>query len=39
MPSIKVKIDGNNMNMVNSKSEDGKLCNSPKGALRMLLAY
>ena len=32
MPSMKVKIDGNNMNVLNSNSEDEKLCNCPKNA-------
>ena len=30
MPSIKTKIDGNNINVLNSNSEDVKLCNCPK---------
>ena len=32
MPSMKVKINGNNMNVLNSNSEDEKLCNCPKNA-------
>ena len=32
MPSMKVKIDGNNMNVLNSNLEDEKLSNYPKNA-------